>query len=254
MPNILVTNDDGITAKGIASLVEVAREFGTVTVVAPDSPQSAQSNSITLYNPLRLKKSTIFDGIEAYACDGTPTDCVKLAKNIIFKDKKIDFCLSGINHGSNASINIVYSGTMSAAMEASMDGIPSIGFSLEDYSADADFGPSKSIVRQILTSVILEDKHPPSLLNVNIPHLSLEEIKGIKVCQQGKGRWVENYKIGADPRGGNYYWLAGEFINDDDPSVNSDLNALQSGYVSVVPSQHDLTVYQEIESLSHLNT
>ncbi len=254
MPNILVSNDDGITAKGIAALVEVAKEFGTVTVVAPDSPQSAQSNSITLYQPLRLKSSNVFTGIEAYACDGTPTDCVKLAKNIIFKENEIDFCLSGINHGSNASINIIYSGTMSAAMEASIDGIPSIGFSLEDYDADANFDPSQQIVRKILTSIILGKEKPPALLNVNIPKLPIHEIKGVKVCQQGSGQWVEDYQMSEDPRGGKYYWLAGKFVNKDHASINSDLNALANGYVSVVPSSHDLTVYQEIKSLSHLNS
>jgi len=254
MPNILVTNDDGITAGGIAALVEVAREFGTVTVVAPDSPQSAQGHAITISKPLMVKKSKIFEGISAYECDGTPADCVKMAKHILFKNDKIDFCLSGINHGSNASINIIYSGTMSAAMEASIEGIPSIGFSLQDFSADADFTTSKTIVRQILSDVISGGDPPPSLLNVNIPNLPLKEIKGIKVCRQGNGRWKEDFQKGTDPRGQEYYWLAGEFHVDDDPSANTDLNALQDGYVSIVPSMHDLTDFPMIDKLSHLNS
>jgi 5'-nucleotidase len=253
MPNILVTNDDGITAGGIAALVEVAREFGTVTVVAPDSPQSGQGHAITLKQPLRIKQSQIFSGIDAYECDGTPADCVKMAKYILFKDKDIDLCLSGINHGSNASINIIYSGTMSAAMEASIEGIPSIGFSLDDFSHEADFTASKKIVKSLLDKIFSNDLKP-GLLNVNIPNIPYEDIKGMKVCQQGDGRWRENFQEGTDPHGNKYYWLRGHFQNDDGPSVNSDINALKDGYVSMVPSHHDLTHYASIDKLSYLNS
>lgn len=254
MPNILITNDDGITAGGIAALVETAKEFGIVTVVAPDSPQSGQGHAITLTRPLRIKESKIFKDIKAYECDGTPADCVKMAKHILFKHKNIDFCLSGINHGSNASVNIIYSGTMSAAMEASIDGIPSIGFSLCNFSHDADFTSSKQVIRDLLTKIIIGENPAPSLLNVNIPDIPYSEIKGMKVCKQGSGRWEENFQDGVDPYGNPYYWLKGEFHNDDKPDSNSDLNALKNGYVSIVPSKHDLTLYPEIEKLSFLNT
>lgn len=254
MPNILVTNDDGISARGIAALAEVAREFGTVTVVAPDSPQSAQGHAITINRPLKMRESHIFEGLEAYKCDGTPADCVKMAKYILFRDKPLDFCLSGVNHGSNASINIIYSGTMSAAMEASIEGIPAIGFSLDDFSHDADFTASQEVIRTLLTTFITEKQQLTSLLNVNIPNIRPDQIKGIKVCNQGNGQWDEKFQEGTDPRGGKYYWLAGEFINRDSADANTDLNALKAGYVSVVPSQHDLTKHHAIHDLSFLNT
>ncbi len=253
MPNILVTNDDGITAGGIAALVEVAREFGTVTVVAPDSPQSGQGHAITLKQPLRIKQSQIFTGIDAYECDGTPADCVKMAKHILFKNKKIDLCLSGINHGSNASINIIYSGTMSAAMEASIEGIPSIGFSLDDFSHEADFTASKKVVKALLEKIFSVELQP-TLLNVNIPNIHHTEIKGMKVCKQGDGRWKENFQEGTDPHGNKYYWLRGDFHNDDPPKANSDINAIKDGYVSIVPSHHDLTHYASLDTLSYLNS
>ncbi|MEZ4911355.1 MAG: 5'/3'-nucleotidase SurE [Saprospiraceae bacterium] len=249
---ILVTNDDGIVAPGIKALVEVAKEFGPVTVVAPDSPQSGKGHAITLSNPLKIRQVQMFDGVTAYECNGTPVDCVKLAKNVLLKDTEITMCLSGINHGSNASINIIYSGTMSAAMEASIEGIPSIGFSLCDYSFDADFEPSKVIIRKIIASLLKSPMSDCKLLNVNIPAKYLSDIKGIKVCKQGAGTWVEEFKEGFDPRGEPYYWLTGKFQSFEKEDVNNDINALEQGYVSVVPSMHDLTHYADIKSFSHL--
>jgi len=249
---ILVTNDDGITAPGIKALIEVAKEFGEVLVVSPDSPQSGQGHAITIYNPLRLKEVQLFDGIEAYQCSGTPVDCVKLAKNILLNDKKPDLCLSGINHGSNAGINIIYSGTMSAAMEASIEGIPSIGFSLYDFSIDADFTASKHYARLIITQVLEQKMQHTNLLNVNIPEGSLADLKGVKVCEQGEALWVEDYKEALDPRGGKYYWLAGKFENRDPDNPNSDVFANKNGYVSVVPSWHNLTKTDAIDSLKYL--
>lgn len=251
MPNILVTNDDGINAPGIAALVEVAKQFGNVTVVAPDSPQSGQGHAITLKNPLRLKKVNVFKDTESYQCDGTPADCVKLAKYVIFKEQEIDLCVSGINHGSNASLNIIYSGTMSAAMEASIDGIPSIGFSLDDFSFTADFEASKQIAKHIIGQVLNNKVDTGNLINVNIPKLPYSEIKGIKVCTQGDGRWEENFQEGTDPYGGKYYWLTGEFhLNKEEE--RSDILALRQGYVSVVPSWHDLTNKKALDSYSFL--
>jgi 5'-nucleotidase len=251
---ILVTNDDGIAAPGIRSLVKVAAKFGEVLVVAPDSPQSGQGHAITINEPLRLRKVNIFDNIEAYECSGTPADCVKLARNIVDKNNKIKLCISGINHGSNASINILYSGTMSAAMEACLEGIPSIGFSLCDYSFDADFGASEVIATKIISDILGQDTLPPKLLlNVNIPKGNYNDIKGIKVCRQGRGGWQEEYKIGTDPRGENYYWLAGKFETHEDLSDTTiDVGALENGYVSVVPSYFDLTRYELIKSIGFL--
>jgi len=250
-PLILVTNDDGMFAPGIKVLVAVAASFGEVVVVAPDSPQSGQGHAITLTSPLRLNKVDVFDGIDAYECSGTPVDCVKLAKSVILKDRKIDLCLSGINHGSNASINIIYSGTMSAAMEASVEGIPSIGFSFLDYSFDADFSTPGHYATKIVDHFLSKGFGQASLLNVNIPVLPIEEVKGIRICKQAEGNWTEDFVESKDPRGQSYYWMTGEFYLES-KEEDTDIWALQHGYVSVVPSMHDLTDYSAIDSIKSL--
>ena len=252
-PRILVTNDDGINAPGIKALVEVAKQYGDPFVVAPDSPQSGQGHAITITKPLFLKKVEVFDGITAYECSGTPADCVKLAKNVLLKDETIDLCVSGINHGSNASINIIYSGTMSAAMEASLEGIKSIGFSLLDFSFEADFSAAKHYAAKIIEQMLAYDKKQNILLNVNFPKLPISEINGIKICEQGEGVWTEEFKVSEDPRGQKYYWLTGSFKSDVD-NTQSDLWALKNGYVSVVPSQHNLTDYKSIDNLKSFET
>ncbi len=244
-PLILVTNDDGVTAPGIRALVDVASQLGEVVVVAPDSPQSGKGHAITLTDPLRLRTTSIFEGVEAYECSGTPVDCVKLATNVVFKDRKPDLCLSGINHGSNASLNILYSGTMSAAMEASMENINSIGFSLLDYSYKANFEPCKPFIRQIMEYVLQNGMSNTKLLNVNIPNLPEGEINGIRICRQAEAHWKEEFVEAKDPRGQNYYWLTGAFVNEDD-GEDTDIWALENGYLSVVPSGHDLTSYAAI--------
>jgi len=251
-PVILVTNDDGITAPGIRALVEAVKDFGKVVVVAPDSPQSGQGHALTLTQPLRLRKVNIFGDIEAYECSGTPVDCVKLAKDVILENRVADICVSGVNHGSNASINIIYSGTMSAAMEASLEGINSIGFSLLDYAHDANFEPSKKYIRQLVRYVLDNGLHKTKLLNVNIPNLPEGEIKGIKICRQANGKWVEEFARAKDPHGRDYYWLTGKFINPD-TGTDTDIWALENGYVSVVPSQHDLTAYEAIDELKRID-
>lgn len=249
-PLILVTNDDGIAAPGIRALVEVAKKLGEVIVVAPDSPQSAKGHAITISQPLWLKKVDVFEGIESYECTGTPVDCVKLAKSVVFKDREIDLCVSGVNHGSNASINILYSGTMSAAMEASLEGVDSIGFSLLDFAWDADFSPAQPFIEQIMKTVLKDGLKNCKLLNVNIPVVP-EGIKGIKICRQADSRWVERYVEGKDPRGRPYYWLSGEFDHQD-MAEDTDMYALENGYISVVPSGHDLTLYEAIEKNRNL--
>ncbi|MFT5647523.1 MAG: 5'-nucleotidase [Aureispira sp.] len=253
-PTILISNDDGITAIGIRTLIEVAKKFGNVVVVAPDSPQSAQGHSITIEDPIRIHPSDIFGPeVQAYECTGTPVDCIKLAKNVILKDQKIDLCLSGINHGSNASTNVIYSGTMSAAMEASMEGIPAIGFSLLDFSANADFSAAKEFVEQIVANALANGLGETLLLNVNIPKLSVAEIKGIKICRQAKGYWSEDFQKGTDPMGRDYYWLTGKYIYQDE-GEDSDIWALENGYVSIVPVMYDLTHHAALSSLDHLST
>lgn len=251
-PLILVTNDDGINAPGIRNLVLVAQQLGEVIVVAPDSPQSGMGHAITISKPLRLKKVNVFEGILAYECTGTPVDCVKLAKNVLLKDRNIDLCVSGINHGSNASINIIYSGTLSAAMEASLEKIPSIGFSLLDYSFDANFTEGLPFVKQIMDYVLKNGIEEGSLLNVNIPAVAETDIKGIKVCRQADARWVEEFVEAKDPRGLPYYWMTGSFVNDEVDSEDTDIWALENNFISVVPSMHDLTNYQAVKEMKSL--
>ncbi len=250
-PLILVTNDDGMFAPGIKALVEVARALGEVVIVAPDSPQSGQGHAITLTQPLRLNKVSVFDGLDAYECSGTPVDCVKLAQHIILKNRKIDLCVSGINHGSNASINIIYSGTMSAAMEASLEGIQSIGFSYLDFSFEADFTAAKYYTHRIISYALNNRFENCNLLNVNIPKLKKEDIKGIKICRQAEGTWAEEFVEAKDPQGRPYYWMTGSFSVEND-SQTTDIWALKNGYVSVVPSMHDLTAHAAIDPLKAL--
>jgi 5'-nucleotidase len=253
-PTILISNDDGITALGIRNLVEVAKQFGNVVVVAPDSPQSAQGHSITIEDPIRIHSSDIFGPeVQAYECTGTPVDCIKLAKNVILKNQQIDLCLSGINHGSNASSNVIYSGTMSAAMEASMEGIPAIGFSLLDFASDADFSAARKFVHQIVANALSNGLGDTLLLNVNIPKLPFDQIKGVKICRQAKGYWSEDFQKGIDPMGRAYYWLTGKYIYQDE-GEDSDIWALENGYVSIVPVMHDLTHHTALSSLEHFST
>ncbi|HCF62936.1 MAG TPA: 5'/3'-nucleotidase SurE [Chitinophagaceae bacterium] len=247
-PLILVTNDDDITAPGIRNLVEAVKDLGTVVVVAPDKPQSGMGHAITIGSPLRMNRMHLFGDIEAWQTSGTPVDCVKLAVDKILH-RKPDLCLSGINHGANHSINVIYSGTMSAAMEASIEGIPSIGFSLLDYNYEADFTGARQAVRTIVTAILGQktlDKH--FLLNVNIPSVPAKEIKGIRVCKQAYAKYVEDFDERTDPQGKKYFWLTGEFVNFD-KSRDSDVWALQHNYVSVVPVQFDLTNYKLKELL-----
>jgi 5'-nucleotidase len=243
-PLILVVNDDGITAPGIKALVETVRHLGEVIVVAPDSPQSAMGHAITISKPLRLKQVDVFEGIKSFHCSGTPVDCVKLAVDKVMH-RKPDLCVSGINHGSNSSINIIYSGTMSAALEASLEGIPSIGFSLCDYRHEADFAPAAWYAKYIVEQVLNKGLPAHTLLNVNIPKLALNEIKGVKIARQARAKWEEEYLERLDPMGKPYYWLTGKFVNYDH-GEDTDEWALANGYVSVVPIHHDLTAHYAI--------
>jgi 5'-nucleotidase len=248
-PVILVTNDDGITAPGLKALVEAVRSLGRVIVVAPDSPQSGMGHAITISNPLRLVKVDVFEGIEAYQCSGTPADCVKLAKDKLLV-APADLCVSGINHGSNSSINVIYSGTMSAAVEAAIEGIPAIGFSLLDHEYHADFSTAAHFAKIISQQVLQYGLPDGTLLNVNIPKLPLKHIKGVKVCRQARARWEEDYDKRKDPRGEEYYWLKGKFIVED-KGQDTDEWALQNSYVSLVPTQFDMTAHHAIPFINH---
>ena len=248
-PLILITNDDSIVAPGIRALIEVMKELGDVVVVAPDSPQSAMGHAITINNTLKLEKVHLDKELEQeYSCSGTPVDCVKIAVNEILK-RKPDLCVSGINHGSNSSINVIYSGTMSAAVEAGIEGIPAIGFSLLDYSWDADFEPIKSHVKQIALGVLEKGLPEGVILNVNFPKLSKENIKGIKICRQAKAMWQEEFDKRTNPQGKEYYWLTGKFINLD-KGTDTDEWALENGYISIVPVQFDLTAHHAMQQLN----
>jgi 5'-nucleotidase len=248
-PLILVTNDDGVSAPGLRALIAVMAEIGDVLVVAPDRPQSGMGHAITTNSTLYLNKiSKENDVIEEYSCSGTPVDCVKLAVNEILK-RKPDLCVSGVNHGSNSSINVIYSGTMSAAVEAGIEGIPAIGFSLLDFEWNADFETMKPFIRKI-TLEVLENRLPQGVvLNVNFPKLTKDNIKGIKICRQAKARWIEKFDKRQTPQGRDYYWLAGEFVNQD-KGEDTDEWALGNGYVSVVPVQFDLTAHHAAQELN----
>ncbi|PZR27043.1 MAG: 5'/3'-nucleotidase SurE [Citrobacter freundii] len=241
IPVILITNDDGVTAPGIMNLVDAVKDMGKIVVVAPDKPQSGMGHAITIGHPLRLQKVNMFGDIEAYSCTGTPVDCVKLAVDKVLH-RKPDLCLSGINHGANHSINVIYSGTMSAAVEAAIESIPSAGFSLLDYSIDADFSGAKKYARMVVEKMLTTklDKH--TVFNVNIPALPAEHLKGLKVCKQAYAKYEEDFIERQDPHGRVYYWLTGEFVNFD-KAKDTDVWALSNGYVSLVPVQFDLTNY-----------
>ena len=239
---ILITNDDGITSPGIASLIDAVKDLGRIVVVAPDKPQSGMGHAITIGFPLRMTKVKLFDNVEAWSCSGTPVDCVKLAVDKVLH-RKPDMCLSGINHGANHSINVIYSGTMSAALEASIEGIPSIGFSLLDYSLEADFSGAKWYAKHLVEQIIGKKINDHLCLNVNIPATPLELLKGLKVCRQAYAKYEEEFTERKDPGGKNYYWLTGEFMNFD-TGTDTDVWALENNYISVVPVQFDLTNYE----------
>lgn len=251
-PLILVTNDDGITAPGIRALIDVMKEIGDVVVVAPDSPQSAMGHAITVNSTIYLEKITIDKSLDSeYSCSGTPVDCVKIAIDQIIKGKP-DICVSGINHGSNSASNVIYSGTMSAAVEAGMNGIPAIGFSLSDFSWNANFEEIKPFIKSITLQALEKGMHEGVVLNVNFPKLAYADIKGIKVCRQANATWVEKFDERINPHGKKYYWLTGTFVNHD-KGEDTDEWALANNYISIVPVQYDLTAYHAMQQLNTWN-
>jgi 5'-nucleotidase len=249
-PLILVSNDDGITSRGIFNLVSVVKEIGDVLVVAPDGPQSGMGHAITVGDTLRLEESKIFDGVKAYECSGTPADCVKMARHFVLKDQRQpDIVVSGINHGSNTSISVLYSGTMSAAIEGAIEGTPAVGFSLADFSHDADFSHTHEYIRKIVKQVLDKGLPKGTALNVNFPPKRNESLKGIRVCRQANAKWVEDFVERYDPNGRRYFWMTGNFVNFDKGEDNDEW-AIANNYVSVVPCKFDLTAHAAIPVLN----
>ena len=249
-PLILVSNDDGITSPGIRTLVKVMKKIGEVVVVAPNSPQSGMGHAITIGETLRLDKSLAFDEVEAWECSGTPADCVKLAKHHVLKDRKPDLVVSGINHGSNSSISVLYSGTMSAAIEAAIEGLPAIGFSLCEFGLDADFSHTEEFIERIVREALKKTIPVGTALNVNFPKRTNEKLKGFRICRQARAKWQEEFDERLDPNKRKYYWMTGQFVNSD-KGDDTDEWALANNYVSVVPCQFDMTAHHTIAILNN---
>lgn len=249
MPNnILITNDDGINAKGLRTLIAVASEFGKVTVVAPESSMSGMSHSVTLSNPLYLRRIKKSDKADIYACQGTPVDCIKIALDYLMEEPP-NLVLSGINHGANTNMSVIYSGTMGAASEGAICGIPSIGFSVISHDTKADMSAAAKYCRQIISDMLKNNSRKDICLNVNVPSIPMDQIKGIRLCRGAMGYWQESFEKQVNSRGLEYYWLTGEFIDSHPEREDTDEWAIRNGYVSVVPISVDMTDYKQIENM-----
>jgi 5'-nucleotidase len=248
---ILLTNDDGLYASGLKTLLEVMEEFGKVVLISTTESMSGMSQALTVKTPLRVKLLEENEKHRIFACNGTPTDSVKLAINQLL-DRSPDWVVSGINHGSNSSVSILYSGTMGAAIEGCLYGISSVGFSLNNFSPTADFSVCKEYIRIIMKKLTAESLPAGVCLNVNIPAAKNGDIKGIKICRQSKGNWKEEFEKRKDPMGKTYYWLTGYFNNHEPDSVDTDEWALANNYVSVVPVTVDMTAHWYIDKLKSI--
>lgn len=250
-PVIFLTNDDSYLSKGFRAAVALASEFGHVIAIAPDRVQSGMSQAITINSPLFMREVQRDDKVEIYAFSGTPVDCAKIAFDHIFRSRKVDLVLSGINHGSNAAVNVMYSGTMGAAIEGSFYGVPSIGLSLDDHDPDADFEGAVKYGREIIATVLAAaEKLPrPLCLNVNVPRCEAKDIQGIRMCRQTRGFWREEFYARKDPHGRDYYWLTGAFQNMEPDAEDTDEWALSHRYVAVVPVQVDMTDYRMLSEM-----
>lgn len=246
-PLILVTNDDGFRSKGINSLIEALKPLGAIYVVAPNSSRSGMSSAITVKEPIRIAKVWEEDNVNIYRCSGSPVDSVKIAINQLLP-RKPDIVVSGINHGSNTSVSVHYSGTMGAAMEGCFNGIPSVGLSLKSFDPDADFAQSGVYARKIVEDVLQNGLPAGVCLNVNVP--DMPEVKGMKLCRQANGVWSEEFEKRTDPHGGSYYWLTGYFKDHEPEAEETDEWALKNGYVSVVPCKIDMTDFDFMDQLN----
>ncbi len=248
-PLILITNDDGISSKGIRILINIAKEFGDILIVAPDSAQSGKSHSITQEKPISFNLIKKEKGYEEYACSGTPADAVKIAVHEISKHRKIDLVLSGINHGTNTSVSVLYSGTMGAAIEGSLNGIASAGFSLDDYDKDANFSQTEPFIKQVIKE-ILQNGLPQNIsLNINFPKFSEQEIKGFKLVRGTRGTWEEKFYSAHNPHGMNAFWMSGTFRDFEPQSTDTDLFALSQNYASITPIKADFNACEQIEKM-----
>lgn len=248
-PLILISNDDGYRAKGLEALIEMAKPLGRVVVVAPSEGRSGMSHAITIKDPLRIRKHNRTDNVELYSVNGTPVDCIKLAMSEVLKTTP-DVILSGINHGSNSSVSVFYSGTMGAAIEGCLYGVPAIGFSLLDFLPDADFSGAVKYGKPIVEAVLAKGLDRGICLNVNVPAIPASQIKGVKVCRQNLGTWREEFDKRTDPRGIDYFWLTGYFHNEEPEATDTDEYALSNGYISIVPIKADLTDNAQVANLA----
>ncbi|MEG1621861.1 MAG: 5'/3'-nucleotidase SurE [Alistipes sp.] len=246
---IFLTNDDGYNSRGMQAAIQVARQFGRVVVVAPEEPQSGMSHAFTMYKPLHLRKISETDQVTIYALSGTPVDCVKMAFDHLLVGQKVDLVISGINHGSNSAVNILYSGTMAAAVEGSFYHCLSVGLSLDDHMESADFEASIYYGERIIREVLASGAELPLCLNVNIPAVKKEQIRGMRICRQASGFWREDFSRREDPRGKEYFWLMGAFVNQEPEAEDTDEWALRHDYVAIVPVQVDLTAYARMKEL-----
>ena len=246
-PLILITNDDGYQSKGIQSLINAVKDFGEIIIVAPKAPQSGMGHAITVNHSIRCKTTNFYGSLVAYSCSGTPVDCIKMGIYLL-DGRRPDVILSGINHGTNVSTNILYSGTMGAAVEGALEGIPSVGFSLTDSSENADFSYSEKVVSLITKKVLKNGIKKGTCLNVNIPNVNESNIKGIKVCRQGRAFWKDDFDKRIDPSGKSYYWLKGSFSSKE-TNIDTDINYLEKKFVTIVPVQYDVTCHNSISEL-----
>ena len=249
-PLLLLSNDDGVNAKGIQELIKALRPVADLIVVAPDGPRSGASGSITSETPLRYTLIKQEPGLIIYKCTGTPVDCVKLALHTLMP-RTPHLVIGGINHGDISSVNVHYSGTMGVVIEGCLKGIPSIGFSLCNHAPDADFTPCLPYVRRI-TEEVLNNRLPKGIcLNVNFP--DTKELKGVRICRQTDGVWIHEFEKAEHPRGGNYYWLTGSYQNNEPEAEDTDHWALDHGYAAITPTQIDVTAYTLLDKLNHWN-
>jgi 5'-nucleotidase len=249
-PLILVVNDDGYEARGLEAMVSIAKEFGEVVVVAPDQVRSAMGHAITMNVPLHVTHYKTEDGVQYWRTNGTPVDCVKLGQKVVLRGRQVDLVLSGINHGSNSSVSVIYSGTMGAAIEASFD-TAAIGLSVQDYSPNADFTAAVHYGKKIVKAVLEKGLPPHVCLNVNVPKIPFEEIKGMKITRQTEGYWYEDMEKRVDPYGREYYWLTGHLVDTDHEEGSCEW-ALHHNYISIQPVHYDLTAYQAMNDVKYL--
>jgi len=247
-PLILVTNDDGVYAKGINELITCLKDLGEIVVFAPDGARSGMSSAITSVQPVKYSLLKKEEGLTIYSCTGTPVDCVKLAINEVLQTKP-DLIVSGINHGGNMAIAVNYSGTMGAAAEGCIFNVPSLGVSLLDHAPDADFSEACRFGRMIARRVLKEGLPHGTYLNLNVPNMS--PVKGLKICRQADGKWVREYMRAEAPNGETVFWLTGDFENAKPIHRDNDTLALDSGYASLVPCKIDVTDYDYMTKINH---